>query len=188
MAGWDAPEFELSRAAAVHRRHRGLQAAAAAGETRGLPHEQAAAEAMPEPLALYRRLRGSTPRRIRLSARRRCAVLSSSPERFLSVGRDRWAEPGPSRARRRRGETWRGDNLLAEALGRDEKSRAENMMITDLLRNDLGSVCEIGSVHVAGLIEVETTRPSTARPTVRGRLREGRRPPTACGPASRPGR
>jgi para-aminobenzoate synthetase len=84
------------------------------------------------------------------------AVLSSSPERFLSVDRGGGAETRPIKGTSRRGATSAEDARLAACLRSGEKSRAENVTIVDLMRNDLGRVCGVGSVEVPGLMEVET--------------------------------
>jgi len=101
------------------------------------------------------------------------AVLSSSPERFLVVeGRE--ALTRPIKGTRRRRADPREDAAAAAELLASEKDRAENVMIVDLLRNDLGRVCETGSVRVSGLCELETF--ATVHhlvSTITGRLREG---------------
>ena len=83
------------------------------------------------------------------------AVLSSSPERFLVVeGRDVLTRPIKG-TRRRRADP-KEDAAAAAELAASSKDRAENVMIVDLLRNDLGQVCETGSVKVRGLCEIES--------------------------------
>ena len=102
------------------------------------------------------------------------AVLSASPERFLSVGTDGVIESRPIKGTRPRGATPAEDaRLKADLLTRD-KDRAENVMIVDLLRNDLNRVCRVGSVHVPRLFQVETYAPvHQLVSTVRGTLRPG---------------
>jgi para-aminobenzoate synthetase len=140
-----------------------------------------------EPLDLYRNLRRVNPAPFSSFVRfGEAAVLSSSPERFLSVGRDRWVEAKPIKGTSRRGKSAAEDVRLAERLRGDEKNRAENLMIADLLRNDLGSVCEIGTVHVPHLMQVETYETvHQLVSTVRGLLRDELRAPDcvrACFP------
>jgi para-aminobenzoate synthetase len=100
------------------------------------------------------------------------AILSASPERFLAVGRDRVVESKPIKGTRPRGATQADDKALHDDLARNAKDQAENLMIVDLIRNDLNRVCEIGTVHVPKLFDVETY-PAVHQlvSTIRGTLR-----------------
>lgn len=133
------------------------------------------AEAEPEPLGLYRALRGANPAPFAAYLRfGDLAVLSSSPERFLAVDRQGWAESRPIKGTAGRGATPAEDARLAAALTADAKSRAENVTIVDLVRNDLGRACEVGTVGVPELMAVETYETVHQLVSgVRGRLREG---------------
>ncbi len=110
-----------------------------------------------DPFLTYRVLRSSCPAPFSsyLQFPELC-VLSSSPERFLRVDRARRVESRPIKGTRRRGSTGGEDRALLADLASSEKDRAENMMIVDLTRNDLGRVCEIGSVQVAELFAIES--------------------------------
>jgi para-aminobenzoate synthetase len=110
-----------------------------------------------DPLAAYLGLRVENPAPygalFRLGG---VSVLSSSPERFLQVGRDRVAQSKPIKGTAARAGNPVQDALAASSLTRDPKSLSENLMIADLVRNDLGRVAEMGSVQVPALMRVES--------------------------------
>ena len=98
-------------------------------------------------------------------------VLSASPERFLRFDEGR-VETRPIKGTRPRGATADEDRALAAGLLASEKDRAENLMIVDLLRNDIGKVCRVGSVRVPELFGIEGySNVWQMVSTVRGELR-----------------
>ena len=82
------------------------------------------------------------------------SVLSASPEQFLRVEHG-FVETRPMKGTRPRGATNEDDNRLARELAASEKDRAENIMIVDLLRNDIGRVCVPGTIRAPELFTVE---------------------------------
>jgi para-aminobenzoate synthetase component 1 len=130
-----------------------------------------------DPFDAYLRLRAQNPAPFAAYLHLpEAAVLSASPERFLSYDpRDRRITTRPIKGTRPRGRTPGEDAALAGELLASEKDRAENVMIVDLERNDLGRVAEIGSVRVTELATLETF-PTVFHLTsqVEARLREDR--------------
>jgi len=102
------------------------------------------------------------------------AIISASPERFLKVKSD-LVETRPVKGTRPRGKDTVEDERLAHELVHSAKDRAENIMIVDLERNDLGRVCRYGTVKVTELAILETF-PTVFHltSTVIGRLRRGK--------------
>jgi para-aminobenzoate synthetase len=142
---------------------------------------------VPDPLDFYLWQRANNPAPYSAFLRYGdLAIASSSPERFLMVDADGWAECRPIKGTAPRSADPAQDQLVAKALAEDEKTRAENLMITDLLRNDLGVVCDIGTVHVPHLMAIESFETvHQLVSTIRGRLRDDVEPPDgirACFP------
>jgi para-aminobenzoate synthetase len=133
------------------------QAELAAGESYEVClTDQFSTDASPDPFVLYRHLRRSNPAPfaayLKFGER---AIVSSSPERFLSVDRQRRVEARPIK-----GTISRSDDPVLDAshraeLAEDEKTMAEHLMIVDLLRNDVGRVCDVDSVSVPELMAIE---------------------------------
>ena len=129
----------------------------------------------PDPFETYLRLRASSPSHhgalLRVGG---VALLSSSPEQFLSVSPGGVVESKPIKGTRRRGTDVADDDRLRAELESSDKERAENLMIVDLMRNDIGRVSRVGSVEVSSLLEVESyAQLHQLVSTVRGQLADG---------------
>jgi para-aminobenzoate synthetase len=155
------------------------QAELAAGESYEVClTDQFSTDASPDPFVLYRHLRHSNPSPfaayLKFGER---AIVSSSPERFLSVDRDRRVEARPIK-----GTISRSDDPVIDAgrraeLAEDEKTKAEHLMIVDLLRNDVGRVCDVDSVRVPELMVIEPyATVHQVVSTITGVLEAGRTP------------
>jgi len=102
------------------------------------------------------------------------AIVSSSPERLVRLGRDGMLETRPIAGTHPRSEDAAEDAELRARLHAHPKERAEHIMLVDLERNDLGRVCEAGSVKVDALMEIASYRHvHHIESTVRGKLRAG---------------
>jgi len=110
----------------------------------------------PDPAEAYLALRASSPTHhggyVRFGD---VALLSASPEQFLHVDRDGVVSTKPMKGTRPRGADPAVDERLRRELLESDKERAENLMIVDLMRNDLGRIAELGTVTVPSLLEVE---------------------------------
>jgi para-aminobenzoate synthetase len=140
--------------------------------------DQFSTDAGPEPFDLYRQLRRSNPSPFAAFLRfGEYAVVSSSPERFISVDRERQVMARPIKGTISRVDDPPEDAARRQHLAEDEKTYAEHLMIVDLLRNDLGVVCDVETVEVPDLMVIEpyaTVHQMVS--TIVGRLAEDRSP------------
>ncbi|WP_437585683.1 chorismate-binding protein [Sorangium sp. So ce1000] len=129
-----------------------------------------------DPFALYRVLRRTNP--AQFSAYLKLpggAVLSSSPERFLAVDRERRVRSEPIKGTRPKGATEEETLALRRDLATSDKDRSELLMITDLVRNDLSRVCAMGSIDVDELQRItEHATLLQLSSVVTGALRDGK--------------
>ncbi len=138
-----------------------------------LTHRLEVAASIP-PIAAYLQLRQLNPAPYAGFLQHRGQwLLSSSPERYATIGADRMIETRPIKGTTPRGATPSLDAESRRRLAEDPKFRAENLMIVDLLRNDIGSVSKRGTVEVPELMHVESY-PSVHQlvSAVRGELRD----------------
>lgn len=103
------------------------------------------------------------------------ALISSSPELFLRTDVNGIVKSKPMKGTAERGKTVEEDKVLSNKLGKTDKDFAENVMIVDLVRNDLGKVCDTGSIEVVKPLSVETYKTvHQLVSTVRGKLKNGK--------------
>ena len=132
-------------------------------------------DATADPLATFIALRGISPAPYAGYFKFGETVLvSSSPEQFIQVGVEGIVSSKPIKGTRPRGENEIEDLAIIDELASNQKERAENLMIVDLMRNDLSRVCEVDSVTVEKLFDVETyATVHQLVSTVQGKLAEG---------------
>jgi anthranilate synthase component 1 len=121
-----------------------------------VPSQRLRRETAASPFAIYRALRAVNPSPYMfLLDNGEFQLVGSSPETHVRLDVDRTCELRPIAGTRPRGETRERDDQLADELLRSEKDRAEHVMLVDLARNDLGRVCEPGTVRVERSMQVE---------------------------------
>jgi para-aminobenzoate synthetase len=133
------------------------QAALGAGESYEVClTDQIHTDAHPEPFELYRLLRRRNPSPFAAYLKLgELAIVSSSPERFIGIDRERRVQARPIKGTAPRSPDPERDEQLRAGLLNDEKTFAEHLMIVDLLRNDLGRMCEVDTVRVPEFMVVE---------------------------------
>jgi len=176
-AGTEADHVTTVRTSLPHDAHAAAIEAVLAVIGRGDAYQVNLAQQLAAPFAgdlatLYRRMRAASPAS-HAALLPDAGLASISPERFLDVAAGT-VTTDPIKGTRRRADDPELDAALADDLATSTKDRAENVMVVDLERNDLGRVCLPGSVHVPALLELR------ALPTVwhlvsrvRGTLRPG---------------
>jgi para-aminobenzoate synthetase component 1 len=111
----------------------------------------------PDPLTVFLNLRAANPSHhaalLRFGTH---SVISASPEQFLLVDAAGRIRTKPIKGTRARGHDTESDRALADELRNDDKERAENIMIVDLMRNDLSKVARLGSVTTSALLKIES--------------------------------
>ena len=134
---------------------------------------QTAVDSPASALETYRRLRRVNPAPYAAYLHHLgTSVLSSSPERFVTIDTDRRIETRPIKGTTVRVADPAADAAAAELLRTDGKFLGENLMIVDLLRNDLSRVCDVGTVQVTDLMHVESyATVHQLVSTIEGRLR-----------------
>ena len=132
-------------------------------------------ETVQDPLAVFLRLRQINPAPYSAFIRvEGVSLASSSPEQFVQVSKDGDISTKPIKGTRPRGASIDEDQAIAEELQQDPKERAENLMIVDLMRNDIGRVSEVGSVSVPKLFDIESyATVHQLVSTVAGKLAQG---------------
>jgi anthranilate synthase component 1 len=121
-----------------------------------VPSQRFQASYTGNPISLYRALRfvNPSPYMFYLRLGENFSLVGSSPEVHVRL-RDRKVEIRPLAGTRRRGATPEEDQELAADLLKDPKERAEHLMLVDLARNDVGRICEFGSIKVSDFMTIE---------------------------------
>jgi len=143
--------------------------------------DQIHTDAHPDPFHLYRVLRRRNPSPFAAYLKLgEMAIVSSSPERFIGVDRDRRVQARPIKGTAPRAGDPERDRELHDELLNDEKTFAEHLMIVDLLRNDLGRVCEVDTVRVPQYMIVESYRTVHQLISTIAGVLDGERTPVEC--------
>jgi para-aminobenzoate synthetase len=131
------------------------------------------AQTKADPLRLYLTLRKTNPAPYAAYLRfNDLAILCSSPEEFLKIDNE-LIETKPMKGTIKKGKTPQEDKQLVKQLAHSSKDWSENAMIVDLLRNDLGKICEFGSIHIKNLMGIESYKTvHTLVSTITGKLQK----------------